>query len=674
MGTLATLNGRFAIGTRIGAGFAMVLALLVALSVIAYVGLTGVGDKFGTYKSISTNATRVGDVYGDFATLRRFVVAYSDGGEEEVRVRMVKQVEDLRPLMVAAHDAIANPERRAIMREAQAAFAEYAANLDRVTQLRAARDQAISGGMNAVGPQVRNTLAAAFDSAMRNQDFRAAAMIGAAQDQLGAVRAGALRVLERFETQAYEEVLQGYAALDRALERAQVASVGATTAQIARGRELAPQYQAAFRNAVAASRALDEMVSVTNARLAERIGERLAVLKVRQQAAVAAVAEEAASEISASVTTSVVISAGAILLGLLGAFAISKGITGPVGAMTGTMRKLADGDLSVDVPSRQNKDELGAMAQAVQVFKDNAIRVRAMEAEQKALEAKAAEEKKRAMQALADEFEAKVGGVVSGVSSSATQLQSSASAMSATAEETSRQATAVAAASEEASTNVQTVASAAEELSSSITEISRQVAESSSITGKAVEDVRRTGETVEALSQAAQKIGDVVKLISDIASQTNLLARNATLEAARAGEAGKGFAVVASEVKSLANQTAKATEEISAQIGEIQSATGASVEAMRGIGDTIAKINQIATGIASAVEEQGAATQEIARNVQQAAAGTGEVSSNISGVTQAAAETGTAASQVKDAAVTLGTQATELRKAVDTFLSEVRAA
>ncbi|MFN8760347.1 MAG: methyl-accepting chemotaxis protein, partial [Tagaea sp.] len=481
-------------------------------------------------------------------------------------------------------------------------------------------------------------------------------------------------VLERFEPQAYEEVLQGYAALDRALERAQVASVGATTAQIARGRELAPQYQAAFRKAVAASRALDEMVSVTNARLAERIGDRLMVLKERQQAAVAAVAEEAASEISASVTTSVVISAGAILLGLLGAFAISKGITGPVGAMTGTMRKLADGDLSVDVPSRQNKDELGAMAQAVQVFKDNAIRVRAMEAEQKALEAKAAEEKKRAMQALADEFEAKVGGVVSGVSSSATQLQSSASAMSATAEETSRQATAVAAASEEASTNVQTVASAAEELSSSITEISRQVAESSSITGKAVEDVRRTGETVEALSQAAQKIGDVVKLISDIASQTNLLALNATIEAARAGEAGKGFAVVASEVKSLANQTAKATEEISAQIGEIQSATGASVEAMRGIGDTIAKINQIATGIASAVEEQGAATQEIARNVQQAAAGTGEVSSNISGVTQAAAETGTAASQVKDAAVTLGTQATELRKAVDTFLSEVRAA
>jgi methyl-accepting chemotaxis protein len=671
---LATLNGRFPIGMRIGAGFTLVLALLLVMSFTAYIGLSGVRTKFGTYESISSNALHVSDAVSDFATLRRLAIAYSDSGSEEVRVRMVKQAAELQALMKIAHDAILSPERRAIMQEAQAALADYVANLDRLVQMRAAREQAVGAGMNAVGPQMRNTLSAAFEAAMRGQEFRLAASIGAAQDQLGSVRVGALRVLERFDEQAYQETLQAFSAFDRAVSIAAQASSGEAAAQIARGRELAPQYQAAFRNAVTASRALEEMVSVTNARLAERIGERLDTLKSRQKAADKVVAENASAEVSESLTSSIIISAAAIFIGLLGAFFISKGITSPIGAMTKAMRKLADGDLSVDVPSRQNRDEVGAMAKAVQVFKDNAIRLRAMEAEQKAMEVKAAAEKKRAMQALADEFEAKVGGVVSGVSSSAAQLQGLASAMSATAEETSCQATAVAAASEEASTNVQTVASAAEELSSSITEISRQVSESSRIIGKAVEDVRRTGETVEALSQAAQKIGDVVKLISDIASQTNLLALNATIEAARAGEAGKGFAVVASEVKSLANQTAKATDEIGAQIGEIQSATGASVEAMRRIGETIAQINQIATGIASAVEEQGAATQEIARNVQQAAAGTGEVSSNISGVTQAAAETGSAASQVKDAAVTLGTQASELRKAVDMFLVEVRSA
>jgi methyl-accepting chemotaxis protein len=372
----------------------------------------------------------------------------------------------------------------------------------------------------------------------------------------------------------------------------------------------------------------------------------------------------------------IILAAGltALLLVIVFWFVLSRSIVRPILATTVAMGKLARGDLDVDVPAKANKDEIGAMAQAVQVFKDNAIRAKSLEEEQKALEAKAVADKKAAMTAMANQFETKVGSMVNGVSSSAEQLQASASAMSVTAEETNRQATAVAAASEQASTNVQTVASAAEELSSSITEISRQVADSAKIAGQAVDEVERTGQTVEALANAAQKIGDVVKLISEIASQTNLLALNATIEAARAGEAGKGFAVVASEVKNLASQTAKATDEIGGQIAEIQNATSASVAAMKGIGKTIGKMNQIAAGIASAVEEQGAATKEIARNVQQAAAGTGEVSSNIVGVTKTAGETGSSASQFKNAAARLSSQSTELRKAVDAFLGQVRAA
>ncbi len=362
---------------------------------------------------------------------------------------------------------------------------------------------------------------------------------------------------------------------------------------------------------------------------------------------------------------------GGILVGLLVA---QFGIGRPVSASVGCLRRLADGDLTVEIYGVERKDEVGQIAGTMQVFKENLQRTRTMEAEAKAAEARAALEKKQAMDALADSFEHSVKGVVGAVSSSAEQLQGNAQSMSSVAEETTRQATAVAVATEQASANVQTVATAAEELSSSIAEIARQVAEAAGITQNAVNEAQRTNATVESLSGAAQKIGTVVQLIQDIASQTNLLALNATIEAARAGEAGKGFAVVASEVKSLANQTAKATEDISGQVQAIQKETTDAVTAIRGIADTVLKVNHISTAIASAVEEQTAATGEISRNVQQAAQGTAEVSSNIGGVNRAAVEAGGAAGDVLKAARELGAQSTTLTRQVDDFVRRIRAA
>jgi methyl-accepting chemotaxis protein len=362
--------------------------------------------------------------------------------------------------------------------------------------------------------------------------------------------------------------------------------------------------------------------------------------------------------------------AGAVAL----AWLIGRGVSGPITRMTAAMGALAQGRLDTEIPGRDNHDEIGAMAKAVQVFKDNAIAVKRLEDEAKEAAVQAEAQRKAARKKLADDFQAAIGGVVQGVSSAATEMQGSAQSLSGTADQASQKASAVSVATEEASANVQTVAAATEELAASVTEISRQVVTSSGIAERAVAQARATDDKVQGLSAAATQIGDVVALISDIAARTNLLALNATIEAARAGDAGKGFAVVASEVKTLATQTAKATEEISAKVAEMQSATTDSVGAIRSIGETIGEMAGIASSIASAVEQQGAATQEIARNVQQAARGTQDVSANIGGVTEASGETRAAAGQMLGAAGELAVQAETLRREVDTFLATVRAA
>jgi methyl-accepting chemotaxis protein len=351
----------------------------------------------------------------------------------------------------------------------------------------------------------------------------------------------------------------------------------------------------------------------------------------------------------------------------------NRSIVPPIVNMVGAMGKLAGGDHSVEIPATDKRDEIGLMARAVVVFKENMIKAKELAAK----EAEAIKERvARATRVseLTQGFDTSISSVLKAVASASTELQATASSMTATAEETSSQATAVAAATEEASTNVQTVAAATEELASSVTEISRQVAQSATIAQKAVTEAERTNATVQGLFNDAASIGDVVKLINEIAGQTNLLALNATIEAARAGEAGRGFAVVAAEVKSLAEQTAKATDQIGSQVASIQASSSLAVTAIKGISATIDQMNEIASAIASAVEEQGSATQEIARNVQQAALGTTEISSNVSGVQQAAGDTGAAAQQVFQASNELSQQSEMMRAQVESFLSNIKAA
>jgi len=402
-------------------------------------------------------------------------------------------------------------------------------------------------------------------------------------------------------------------------------------------------------------------------------GMRTGGMVARQQENLSRDGTAVLSDTNALVTLLWIVLGVAIGVAVTVVYLTNRSIVPPIMQMVGAMGRLASGDHAVEIPATEKRDEIGMMAKAVLVFKENMIRAKELAA-QEAEAVKQRMVRANRVNELTDAFDAGISSVLRSVASASTELQATASRMTATAEETSAQATAVAAATEEASTNVQTVAAASEELASSVSEISRQVTQSASIAQKAVAEADRTNTTVQGLQHDAAAISDVVKLISEIASQTNLLALNATIEAARAGEAGRGFAVVAAEVKNLAEQTAKATDQIGSQVASIQASSSEVVGAIKGIGATIKQMNEIAAAIASAVEEQGSATQEIARNVQQAAAGTSEIASNVTGVRQAAGDTGSAAQQVLSASGDLSKQSDMLRGQVETFLADIKAA
>jgi methyl-accepting chemotaxis protein len=415
---------------------------------------------------------------------------------------------------------------------------------------------------------------------------------------------------------------------------------------------------------------VDPATGALNDKAVGALDEAITAARAQTLASVA----ESAAEAAAAKRTALAAAIAAAVVAVAAMLFTLFGVARPIERMTGAMGRLAEGDATVAIPSTGRRDEIGAMAAAVQVFKDNLIRSRALEAETAEARLVAEAQRRSGMRQMAETFEATVGGLLGQVTQAATGLRAEAEAMSGTATHAAERSAAVASAAQEAATNVGTAAAAAEELGASIQEIGRQVDGSADLARGAVVQAGTTAGLVKELNAAAGRIGDVVRLISDIAGQTNLLALNATIEAARAGDAGRGFAVVASEVKQLAAQTATATDEIAGQVGRIQDATGQTVGAIDGIAARIREIDGVATSLAAAVEEQDAATREIARNVADAASGTGAVTGSIDAVAQAADATGSAAARMLASAASLSDQSAALRREIDVFLATVRAA
>jgi methyl-accepting chemotaxis protein len=433
-------------------------------------------------------------------------------------------------------------------------------------------------------------------------------------------------------------------------------------------------YRKALQKLVENAKTIDDLVtemSGSAAAIAQTSGEMKADLVSEQQRLEA----ESNAIVGATERLIVMLAVGGTLLGALLALLLGRGISRPMILMCKAMRELASGNFDVVLPGLGRKDELGEMASAVEEFKMQAIAKAERDSAAQDSQNRAVGAARRAeLIRFADDFETAVGSIVSNVSASAVHLEQAAGTLTRTAETTQGLSSQVAGASDEASTNIQSVASATEQLSISVDDIGKRVGESNRIAEAAVIQAQETDARIAKLSRAAQQIGDVVKLITAIAEQTNLLALNATIEAARAGEAGRGFAVVAAEVKSLANQTAKATEEISNHISGMQDATQESVAAIKQIGATIGQISSIASSIAVAVEQQGAATQDIARNVQSVAQGTREAAQNIGEVNRGATETGSASEEVLSSAKALSSESTRLRAELDRFMANIRAA
>jgi methyl-accepting chemotaxis protein len=660
---------------RIALAFGSILIILILLAGGAALGLDRFVVKLATSQSISDDVRLVGIIDRQMAVLQRQVREYIASGRAEELSQVENSYLAVKRNIAAAKAVAAANGRRATFEVMEKAADSYHSGFARIVEVMRKRNDLVSQRLTKLSESMLGRLNEINQGASASGDFENAYYAGVVQEKLFSARAHITRFLDTGDAAAVTAANAGMKEIYRVstdlVSKLDDASQQKAAAELLK---TVPAYEKTFGEIVALSKERDTL----NTEILTQGGAEITRLSDAVQNSASDEAKEISDEVNGSISslqrTGLILLAVGLLIGSVLAWRLGRNIAVPIKSMTALMRSLAEGRHDVEIPGAERGDEIGTMAKAVEVFRQGMIEAKRLRADQEELKRQAEAEQHRTMMQLADGLEGSVKEVVSTLTRAVIQLEVSARTMSTTAESATHQSTAVASAYDESSLRVQAAAAAAEQLAGSITEIGRQVTHSTQIAGDAVDRAIKIDKTAQALAEAASRIGIVVSLISDIASQTNLLALNATIEAARAGEAGKGFAVVASEVKSLATQTGKATDEISTQVATIQQVTAEMVEAIKGVASTIDQINSIATMIEAAVEEQGAATQEISHNVQQAAAGTSVIATNITGVSGAAAQTGESAGQVLTAAGELSRQSIALNDEVDRFLAKIRAA
>ncbi|WP_181905434.1 methyl-accepting chemotaxis protein [Aestuariispira insulae] len=655
-------------------GFAIVLALLGAISLLGVTGLNATSGSFSNYRHLTEETNRLGQVRTGMSNARieasRYITTNDEAALEELRSHVG---DTLSGLEVAKGE---NEEAQAIERinALQAKLKNYAEVFEQIVVRQTEINALVTEKIDKAGESMDYHLGDILEISWDAQDLDSVYYSGQMLRNILHAQLWTNRYLVNSNEEAYQRAVE-YLDLygENIGELKKVLTDFSLKNAIDLARNNYEEYRQVLDQIHAAVQERDRMIDQSLNQVGPEIGTLAASFQEENIARQQALGLESEADVAERITITIVIALASFGLGILLALAVGQGIAGPVRKMTSAMQKLAEGDLATEIPARDRKDEIGRMAGAVQIFKENAERVERLRREREEEKERAEAEKRASMTRMADEFEASVGRVVGSVTMAVTQLTDSARSMSQIADESNELAIKVAAAATEASANVETVAAATEELSASVQSMAGQVDNTSSLATGAVDDADAASKLVAELDQAGREINEVTSLITDIAEQTNLLALNATIEAARAGDAGKGFAVVANEVKSLANQTANATSEIATSIGRIQGVSARVVEAINRISERIGDINQVAVTASGGVSEQREATGEIARNIQQAAVGAQDVSNNITGVTKAANETGTAADNVLNSSTQLAEQAKELEGVVNRFVSQIRA-
>ncbi len=661
--------------TKIYVGFGTTLCLLVGLGAVSWNGLQNSDVALKQFAVQSQITTVLGEADTHMADAMAGAQDFSGTGDQQAAAKAKKSLSSFLEHLRTAQDLMRLPENRQLTAELIELEGQFERSFEDLITTRNERTALVASHVNGKGAEIRTLFSEAVQQEKRGGNLERTIVIAGMSEQFLLSRVLVARFVAENKPEDLTRLRSDLNSL-RTRVNALMAGVGDSPAKakLTEAAGALPDFIAAMEKIATLNDKLRQLNDSVLEGLGRSVNDKIGAIRQNAVTAQQELETSADAAVASAKNLGLILSVAALILGGLFAWVIARAITQPLKGITHAMGRLSQGDLTIDVTGADRRDEIGALATALAIFKTNALEMKRMEAEQAAAEQRAAADRKQAMLRLADNFEGAVQGIVETVASAASGMQRAATALSSTATQASERSTIVAAASEQASVNVQTVASATEELSASISEIGHQVESSTRIAQQAVGDAERANSTIQGLVVAAEQIGQVVDLISGIAAQTNLLALNATIEAARAGEAGKGFAVVASEVKALATQTSRATDEIQTKVQEIQSATGGARTAIGNIGQTIGRMNEIAAAIAAAIEEQGAATRDIAANVNQAAHGTGEVSSNIVGVSNAVRQTGAAASEVRTTSESLATEADRLRREVTTFIATVRSA